>query len=917
MASRAFCGIVHKAQDGHLVHLPLEELRVKVLIVDVSARVSLTQVYSNSSTDRTARAKYVFPIPARAAVCAFQMNTEDGRTIRGVCKESKQAAEEHEKAVQQGKLTSLVEWATDDIFTISLGSLPPQQKVTVRITFVLDLMNDDEPDRLRFQLPMIVGERYGKLPSTMEGAASPTGSAVVKMKIHIQTRGEIKDIVSPTHPQINVQAYLNHHGEPSRHRSIVRFISDEFLQEDFVLSVGAHGLDEPRCFVERDPITGSTALQLTLIPKFELPPVETQEYLFVIDRSGSMSGNCIETAKETLVALLHTLPAEGTAFNIVSFGSHSSKWRPTSVQYSQETMVEATSHVESMSADFGGTEIRSALSDTFNARSRFIPTAVFVLTDGRAHNVDDTIAVVTTAVSNATPDAPLRVFTLGIGTTVSTAMCEGIARAGNGVCLMASGSEDILSKTSKLVGAGRTFILRNVSIDWGLPPDVISQHESRVESAGVRFSEHDEIFRQAPAKIETLYPSVRLVVFALIRDRHYRVPDEIVLRGQRDGEGEMVEFRIPVDLVKFANVEPHIPFVHVLCARRIIRDIEDRKPGNGILSEEQIKAGITKLGLHYQLASRHTSFIAVEGTHTEPTTPRQHKAHHRHREDMSSILVSTAVTVGSWIQWSLDFTATFVPIFASTWFGPPPPNPSPQSDSPPPTDPDHTVFQGLPGARPQSRASTIDTKGHPVENDEANPDDPGYSSDNTYSTMSSLESYSSSDSDYDDLESERGRAGASPADDTTQRSPSPDFHRAAAPQVMPGTIPLSSNSRARGRLGTAGPSSRSQTAPSSTESTKTIFNLISLQAFDGSFTLNDDLGKIVGESALKVGQEIGVDATIWATALAIAYLRKHLTNQRELLEGFEQKALKFVDKSVLAAGLHFSAVLERAKMLVA
>ncbi len=119
----------------------------------VCARVTLAQVFSNTSSDPTIRAKYVFPVPAQAAVCAFEMRTEDGRVITGTAKEKRKAAEEHEKAARQGRMTGLVEWATDDgnyrflglsncstylrftlVFTISLGCLPEGQRVTTTVT---------------------------------------------------------------------------------------------------------------------------------------------------------------------------------------------------------------------------------------------------------------------------------------------------------------------------------------------------------------------------------------------------------------------------------------------------------------------------------------------------------------------------------------------------------------------------------------------------------------------------------------------------------------------------------------------------------------------------------------------------------------------------------------------------------------
>lgn len=71
------------------------------------------------------------------------------------------------------------------------------------------------------------------------------------------------------------------------------------------------------------------------------------------------------------------------------------------------------------------------------------------------------------AVADAPDGAPLRVFTLEIGETVSSAMCEGIARAGNGLCLMAATSESIIAKAAKLVRASRACFLVNAYIDWG------------------------------------------------------------------------------------------------------------------------------------------------------------------------------------------------------------------------------------------------------------------------------------------------------------------------------------------------------------------------------------------------------------------------------------------------------------------
>jgi hypothetical protein len=128
-------GIVHSADDGTLAHLPLIKAIINVQLVDskhitirhpfttflqhltyitVSTCVTLRQEFANPSNTATSRAKYVFPVPARAAVCAFEMRFAGGRVIVGVAKEKAQALEEYENAVRAGKSSALVEWVTDD-----------------------------------------------------------------------------------------------------------------------------------------------------------------------------------------------------------------------------------------------------------------------------------------------------------------------------------------------------------------------------------------------------------------------------------------------------------------------------------------------------------------------------------------------------------------------------------------------------------------------------------------------------------------------------------------------------------------------------------------------------------------------------------------------------------------------------------
>ena len=59
------------------------------------------------------------------------------------------------------------------------------------------------------------------------------------------------------------------------------------------------------------------------------------EYIFLLDRSGSMGGARITKAKEALVLFIKSLPQD-SYFNIVSFGSGSKKLFEQSRKYTNK-----------------------------------------------------------------------------------------------------------------------------------------------------------------------------------------------------------------------------------------------------------------------------------------------------------------------------------------------------------------------------------------------------------------------------------------------------------------------------------------------------------------------------------------------------------------------------------------------------
>ncbi|KAG7450127.1 uncharacterized protein BT62DRAFT_839561, partial [Guyanagaster necrorhizus] len=844
-------------------HLPLEEMSAKVLILDVSSRVIISQTYINPSDHPTSKARYYFPVPSSAAICSFEMQTSRGRVITGISKEKSQAREEHERAVASGNFTGLLEWVTDDIFTISIGSILPRETVVIKLVFVMCLMNDSREDSIRFQLPMYVGERYGPPPPDLVSAATASAITRIRVKVDVQTSGEIRHITSPTHSdEISEQKYATDRGRPSRRRTTVRFRSKKFLARDFVLIVQADKLDAPRCFAEvirgrGRQQDGTLALQFTIVPKLHLPSISAQEYLFLVDRSGSMSGDRIETAKHTLALLLRVLPQQGTTFNIMSFGHSVTGLWTRSQAYSQLTLDDATTHIDEMEANYGGTEIRQALKFTFESRQHQHPTVIFILTDGEAHDIDGTTQLVRDTVQGSR--APLRVYTLGIGTTVSSAMCEGIAQAGNGVCLFATAAEDIMGKCAHLVRAGRTSLLQDVTIDWGIPDQSLasplSVNFSTSGSTDPVILRPPPVLQQAPTVISDIHAGVRLVVYAILRVRGAVAPTAVTLRGRYHDTHEPFELSVPIRLGQLVDSDKKYPMVHTLAAWWLIQEHEARIaplprpiPFDRNISDSDIrKAAIIRLGTEHQLASRHTSFVAVdpyERPHrnfSERTSVGDARTTANGRTSGFQNLLSGITNMFSSVVNALSSSASRNnQVVPSAW-----PNESSSAIS-----------------FPSSRSSSNDRLG-PSEDD-------GYE---TYSTMSSLEDSSSEWSEWNDI------PPMSEEDIHLQRSPSPQYeHTSLAPEAERDNLPHS--------IHPAPPPD----APSPVSSD--IIKLMRLQQFDGSFKLDDSLRRIVGEREVC---EVPVDETTWATVLYVAFLTKHMNDQKELRDDLLMKALEFLD----------------------
>jgi hypothetical protein len=183
-----------------------------------------------------------------------------------------------------------------------------------------------------------------------------------------------------------------------------------------------------------EPLIQSTAVQFgNIVSVFTAPPADdsslttAQEYIFVLDCSGSMTGGRIQRAKECLQVYLHSLPFDGY-FNIVCFGSNYRVMWDKSKPVNQENIDSAVEYTNGVDADLGGTEMSRALNWIFNSEAAFPgqKRQLFILTDGEDFHPDEVMSLVSAHRNQ------IRCFTIGLGHGADPGLVKGIATRTNG-----------------------------------------------------------------------------------------------------------------------------------------------------------------------------------------------------------------------------------------------------------------------------------------------------------------------------------------------------------------------------------------------------------------------------------------------------------------------------------------------------
>ncbi|GBB90907.1 hypothetical protein RclHR1_00180045 [Rhizophagus clarus] len=604
--------------------IPLQNVIIEANIVDMIAEVTIRQIYKNIEKN-TIEALYKFPVYEAAAICGFEAEIDGQRKVKGIVKESSEAAKKYTEAVQKGHSAYLLESESADVFQCSVGNIISGQTVVIKITYVTELKHDSESEKIRFVLPTHIAPRYGSSKfSSFSNDEKILNSDVVfysskadyclDLTVTCRMTSAIQNIESPSH---KISNEMNIDGNPKISK-ITLTEQITYLEKDFILMIKSKDINQPRAFVEYNHETRTNCIMLTLVPKFSLKTIMS-ELVFIVDRSGSMSVEPMRKAAQALGILLHSLP-ENCYFNVISFGSNYDSLFPKSQLYSETSLSEALKLAKTMTSNYGGTEILRVLKWVFENSRDDMQTSIFLITDGEVWNVDEVVELVSKNEEKKKDD--LRLFSLGIGDSVSHNLVESVARAGKGYAQFVTNDERMDKKVIEMLKNALKPPIKDYKITW-TDADLLESTEDDNQSAISFMSDETESLpstkvQQAPYIIPQTYTGIRFIVYCILEKDIE--PRKIIALKAISHDDHPIVLDIPLDPVTLQGSK-----IHRLAARKLIQDLDDKKsfihkhPKNvgKYIPASFVKRHIVNLGKTYNLASKYTSFIAIDERNNE------------------------------------------------------------------------------------------------------------------------------------------------------------------------------------------------------------------------------------------------------------------------------------------------------------
>jgi len=544
----------------------IKQLELNATISDQVARVQVSQTFVNTGP-RTMEVCFMFPIPHDSAIDRLTLLV-DGKEFDGKLLDREEARRIYEGYIRRNRDPALLEWMGSGMFKTSVFPVPPgaERTVTLRYSQVC---------------PQIGGLTELLLPLS---TAKYTSKPVEKLAIRVSLKSDapLKNIYSPSHA-LEIK-------RPGPRQATVQSIQNNVIPgSDFRLMFDVGDKAVAASLVSYRPVEKEDGYFMLLVsPEIQSAVDRTirKNVVFVVDRSGSMSGKKIEQAKGALRFVLNNLN-KGDLFNVVAYDTEIESFQPEMQRYGDSTRKQALGFVEGIHAG-GSTNIDGALTVAFEMlKDDQDPSYVIFLTDGLPTAGQTNPNAI---VSNATKHNAVRarIFNFGVGYDVNSRLLDKLARECFGQSQYVRPDEDIEEQVSRLYERIGAPAMTDIAIHYDI--DGLGVERGAVTN------------RVYPKDAYDLFAGDQLVLVG--RYKHSGAV-KLTVEGKVGGEKEKFQFK--------GTLVNHSPdssrgYVERLWAMRRIGEIIDKIDLEG--RNEELVDELIALSKRHGILTPYTSFLA-------------------------------------------------------------------------------------------------------------------------------------------------------------------------------------------------------------------------------------------------------------------------------------------------------------------
>jgi len=569
-----------KPVNSQYQDLKIQTHHVNVVIEDGYATTQVEQVFYNPN-DTQMEARYSFPVPEQAVVGEF-IYWIDGQPVIAEAVAKDDAEQIYQTQKEQGRSTALTTKNEFKTFEIKVFPVLPKQTVKIRLVYLQDALLDHGVGR--YVYPMEEGgvDEIAKAFWTRNDEVEQDFS----FQLTVKSAYPVDGLRLPEHPQASIastpegeqtvwSATLANQIATSESTSPdPAFRLDQDIVAYWRLQEGLPGRLDMIAY--RDPTQSEKGtIKLTFTPGDDLGPiVQGRDWVFVLDKSGSMAGK-YATLAEGVRRALGTLTGDDR-FRIVLFDNRAYALTPNWLAATSDNIDRAmTSVIEAQTG--GGTNLYDGLEKATQSLDRDRTTGMVLVTDGVA-NVGVTEKK---AFLKLMQKHDIRLYTFIMGNSANRPLLEPMTQVSDGFALSVSNADDILghiiNATSKLTHQA----YRDVQLDID----------------GRRITD------LTPAQIRSLYRGEQLSVFG-----HYFKPGNTTITLTAKVGGIERKYRTTLNLPDSAT---HNPELERLWAFAKIRDLE-HKMDYLETADADWEQAIETIALDYGLLTDYTSLLVVE-----------------------------------------------------------------------------------------------------------------------------------------------------------------------------------------------------------------------------------------------------------------------------------------------------------------